>query len=71
VPQRQRYQQEYSEEQQEVYGAKPMDQHLAQQQGYASEQQQIYVSQGWTQGSDGAYWRSYEHPVQSQPRYQE
>ncbi|OJA13254.1 hypothetical protein AZE42_11181 [Rhizopogon vesiculosus] len=76
VPQRQRYQQEYSEEQQEVYSVKPMDQHLAQQQGYASEQQQqqqqqIYVGQGWTQGSDGAYWRSYEHPVQSQPRYQE
>lgn len=68
--QQQKYQEEYSGEQQGVYSAKPMDQHLAQQQGYAGEQQG-YVGQGWTQGRDGAYWRSYESPAQPQPRYQE
>jgi len=67
-PQSQRYQQEYSGEHQGVYSVKPMDQHLAQQQGYSAEQQG-YAE--WTQGSDGAYWRSYEHPVQPQQRYQE
>ncbi|KAG2076226.1 hypothetical protein BDR04DRAFT_752435 [Suillus decipiens] len=67
--QRQGYQQEYSGEQQAVYGVKSsVDQHVTSQQGYAGGHQG-YVEQTWTEGNEGQYWSSY--PTQPQLRYQE
>lgn len=67
--QRQGYQQEYSGEQQAVYGVKTsVDQHVTSQQGYAGGHQG-YVEQTWTEGNEGQYWSSY--PTQPQLRYQE